>query len=289
MTENRDDRNEQFFGAEGQARIRATSVAVVGLGGLGAPLTTELAHLGVQEFALIDADRATNSGLNRLIGAGPADVGALKVDLGRRQVGLIRPDARVWTTPGPLESAEAFSALEQADYVFGCLDHDGPRAILVEFCQAFERPLFDLATGIDPDSTPMSYGGRVFFMNDSTGCPRCIEPGLDQAEIDLYDKSARDREAEERAYGIKKRALAGGGPSVVSINCVVASLAVTEFMVAVTGIRAPARELQYRADIGIVTKAKSTIRPGCYYCHSVRGTRAAADLGRYIEAARRRR
>jgi molybdopterin/thiamine biosynthesis adenylyltransferase len=288
VTESRDDRNEQFFGANGQARIRATSVGIVGLGGLGSPLAAELAYLGIESFGLIDGDRATSSSMNRLFGAGPTDVGKLKVDIARRQIALIRPEARVIAIPGPLESTAAFGALESVDYVFGCLDHDGPRAILVEFCHAFERPLFDLATGVDPETTPMTYGGRVYFMNDAAGCPRCIEPGLDQAEIDLYDKSARDREAEERAYGITKRVLAGGGPSVVSLNCVVASLAVSEFMVHVTGIREAARELRYRADIGVVTKVKSQVRPGCYYCHSVRGTRSAADVGRYVEAARRR-
>ncbi len=69
--------------------------------------------------------------------------------------------------------------------------------------------------------------------------------------------------------------LAGTGPAVVSLNGVVASLGVTEFMVHVTGLREPASQLIYRGELGIVTKSVDQPQPGCYYCTRLWGTAVA--------------
>src|SRR5438128_2649149 len=58
-------RNEELFGAEGQAKIARTKVTIVGLGGLGSQVGQQLVYLGVRSFALIDFDIVTDSSLNR--------------------------------------------------------------------------------------------------------------------------------------------------------------------------------------------------------------------------------
>ena len=73
-------------------------------------------------------------------------------------------------------------------------------------------------------------------------------------------------EIERRLYGLKGDLLGGTGPAVVSVNGVVASIAVTEFMAHVTGIRPSAPQLVYRADIPRITLSKDTPRSGCPYC-----------------------
>ena len=99
--------------------------------------------------------------------------------------------------------------------------------------------------------------------------------------MELINSDARrDHEA---IYGIPKDALGEAGPSVVSINGVIASLGVTEFMLAVTKVRdKPRGLLKYYADRGIVTITKDLSTPSCYYCHKVRGTEKAAQVHRYI-------
>ena len=72
------------------------------------------------------------------------------------------------------------------------------------------------------------------------------------------------------------------GPSVVSINGVVASLAVTEFMLRVTGIREPNRLLTYHGRTGKVTVSTDEPVPDCYYCKGLWGTGDRADVQRYI-------
>ena len=61
--------------------------------------------------------------------------------------------------------------------------------------------------------------------------------------------SDEQRAADDKIYGIERNALNDGGPSVISVNGVVASLAVTEFMAWRTGIRAPVGYLNYRGDM----------------------------------------
>jgi hypothetical protein len=72
------------------------------------------------------------------------------------------------------------------------------------------------------------------------------------------------------------------GPSVVSINGVVASLAVTEFAVAVAKLRRPHTLLTYRADLGRVTVTGDAAPEGCYYCHEIYGSEEAAEVDRYL-------
>jgi len=63
---------------------------------------------------------------------------------------------------------------------------------------------------------------------------------------------------------------------------VVASLAVVEFMLAVTGIRPANRLLRYRADIGTITRSSDAPLAGCYYCAALRGRGAAAPVVRSV-------
>ena len=83
-------------------------------------------------------------------------------------------------------------------------------------------------------------------------------------------------------YGVDRDLLGRSGPSVVSINGVVASLAATEFVMAVTGLRKPQPLLTYHGRTGKVTANTDAPTPDCYYCKAVRGMREQADLNRYI-------
>jgi hypothetical protein len=82
------------------------------------------------------------------------------------------------------------------------------------------------------------------------------------------------REAHDRIYGIERNKLGDTGPMVVSLNGVVASLAVTEFMVFVTGMRAPAPQLIYRGEVPVVRRVVDEPAAGCYFCDGLWGTAA---------------
>ena len=274
-----------LFGEEGQARIRAERVAVVGIGGLGTHVVQQLAFLGVGNLALIDSEELDETNLNRYVGARWDDPipGTWKVAIGRRIVESVDPEIGLQIVRDTLVSTEAFDAVKGATCVFGCLDCEGARLILNELCAAYAKPYLDLASDVVPGNPP-EYGGRVCVAWDGSGCIDCYDQ-LDREEA-RFRLAGPAGEAEWKAvYGVDRHLLGRSGPSVVSINGVVASLAVTEFMVGVTGLRRPYGLRTYRGTIGKVTAPgpDSVLpQPDCYYCGFVRGKGAAADVERYV-------
>jgi hypothetical protein len=272
MSTERYSRNEALFAREGQRKIAATSVTIVGLGGLGSHVAQQLAYLGVRDYRLIDFDIVTDSSMNRLIGAVDADVAAQakKIAVAERLIKAVIPNATVELVDANIDAPEAESAISAADTVFGCLDRDLPRLKLTELCARYAKPLFDLASDTGGEGNELWYGGRVVFANGS-GCLVCHDL-LDQQEIARDSMSPEQREAHDRIYGVERGALAGAGPMVVSVNGVVASLAVTEFIVFVTGMRPPAAQLIYRGDTPVVRRVIDEPEPGCYFCAGIWGS-----------------
>lgn len=280
MTE-RYERQERLFGKEGQRKLGEVNVVIAGAGGLGSALAQQLAYLGVREFTLLDPDHLSHTNLNRLVGAYPSDLASSpkKVELLKRLIVQIAPDAHVDAVPKSVVSPEGFAAVRGADYVFGCVDLDGPRLVLAQLCTAYAKPFFDLASEIDPDSTPMTYGGRVFF-SDGTRCLSCAGE-LDQEEVRRFLMSESELEQHKRLYGLDVDHPEDSGPSVITINSVVASLAATEFLVEVTGLRHAAPKLTYRGHEGKVTRADVSSHVNCPVC-ATWGQGEAAGVERYL-------
>lgn len=282
-TATRFDRQIRLFGCAGQEELSHAQVAVVGAGGLGSAVIQQLAHLGVGELRIIDDDVVEESNLNRLIGATPQDAveRATKVAVMARMVTAIDPGIAVRIWREHLQTDDALAAIRECSHVFGCLDNDGPRLILTELCSAYEIPYIDLASGVD-GGPPLAYGGRVFVSTNSAGCLSCYGE-LNPEEVRESLESPESRRNREAVYGVQMEALADSGPSVVSINSVIASLAVTEFMAMMTGLREPSRLLTYRGHMGgrVTPSQDAPSTKYCYYCHEIRGKRDAADIARY--------
>lgn len=278
------NRQMLLFGREGQQPLSRSRVTVVGIGGLGTLVTQELALLGVGVLNLIDSEELADTDRNRYFGAWHDDPvpGTRKVDIGERLVHRIDPSSHVTKIYDSLVSDAAFTAVINSDYVFGCLDSEGARLILTELTAAYARPYFDLASDVVPGDPP-SYGGRICTALEGEGCLVCRGLlDMEEANVELLGpEGQREREA---LYGVERAALDRSGPSVVSINGVVASLAVTEFVVAITGLRAPKSVLTYYGQTGKVTVSQDEPAPDCFYCVAVRGRRDEADVQRYLRA-----
>ena len=282
MNTERYDRNIRFFAKEGQERLAACSVAVVGVGGLGTHVVQQLALLGVGRLDLVDKGELKKSSRNRYIGARHDDPvpGSPKVFIGERLVREIDPLIEVETIHDQLVSQAAFEAIRGCDYVFGCLDNDAARLVLNELCLAYSKPYFDLASDIPAEGA--QYGGRVCAVWHDSGCLVCYGE-IDAAEVNLDFMTEEQRRDHEAIYGVPADALDEAGPSVVSINGVVASLAVTEFMLVATGKNdQPRKFLKYHGHLGVVTNVTDTPDPDCYYCAGVRGKGDSAGLTRYL-------
>lgn len=268
-------RSEGLFGEAGQAKISATRVAIVGLGGLGSHVAQQLAYLGANSYALVDFDHVTESSLNRLVGATDEDIAARtpKIDVAERVITGVQPDATINRIGQPLTARAAVEAIANADVVFGCVDRDIHRLDLSDITARHAKPYFDLATDTAGDNHEI-YGGRI-VLADGTQCLVCLPEVLDQNAIAIDRLDPGLLAAHDRIYGINRGALGRSGPAVVSINGVVASLAVTEFMARTTGLREPVKHLIYRADLGIVRRSNDLAASDCYYCTGLWGTSTA--------------
>jgi hypothetical protein len=279
------ERQLGVFGQEGQDKIAAARIVVVGVGGLGSHVVQQLALLGNQHITVIDAEELADSNRNRYVTARFDDSvpGTRKVDIAERLAKSIDPSIHVEKIYDSVVSPAAFAAITEADFVIAGVDSEGARLVLNELCAAYARPYIDLASDVPP-GPPLEFGGRIATMRwRSDGCLVCrglID--LEEAGLDLAGPDAkRDRAA---IYGIPIDALGRSGPSVVSINGVVASLGVTELMAAITGLRDPKDVIMYRGHLGKMTILTDPPQADCYYCGFARGKRAAADVERYLRA-----
>jgi hypothetical protein len=281
MTQDRLERQIRFITYEGQRRLKTTKVALVGNGGLGSHVIQQLAFLGVENITVVDKDVADITNLNRLVGAHYDDhlIPLSKVDIATRLANEIDPEIRLTGIQKNLISEEGFEAIKGADFVFGCVDHDGPRLVLTELCSAYKKPYLDLASEIIIDPK-LEYGGRVCFSDKGHGCLMCQDL-ISAEEAAEYFMSKESRNDRRKIYGIPIDQLQDSGPSVITINGVVASLATTEFLVHVTGLRQPQNLLIYYGSTGKVF-AREFQQTDCYYCIKLYGLGKNADVERYF-------
>ena len=282
MIKKRHDRDIRFFGKEGRERLAAVRVAVVGVGGLGVLVSQQLGLLDIGSITLIDSEELSETDRNRNPAARDDDAipGTRKVDIAERMIKAYNPRIQIEKIHDSFISNRAFEAIIKADYVFGCLDSEGARLVLNELCAAYSRRYFDIASDIFPENPP-KYGGRVCVAWNGKGCIACYGLlDLEEAQADLAGPDGRrNRDA---IYGVPRENLDRTGPSVISINGVVASLGVTEFMVAVTGIRSPKPVMTYHGHTGKVTVSTDEPLQNCYYCKGIRGKGDSLDVQHYI-------
>lgn len=261
------DRQRRLFGDVGQERLRTATVGIVGAGGLGSFMVLELAYLGVGKIRVVDHDCLDDecSNRNRLVGAWAShQPGTPKVQILRELALQIDPEIEVTMVKAALESDEAKAALSTVDVVVGCVDHDGARFSLNEFCCTRDLPLIDAASDTIPEESKVLFGGRICVATRETGCLMCFGV-LDQSELQQYMESPGQRADQEAIYGVGRNKLTGSGPSVITVNGVVASVAATELMVLVTDVRAPIAHQEWRGHEGLLRPVRDRERD-CYYC-----------------------
>lgn len=148
------ERFEMLVGAQGLSRLKETSVAIFGLGGVGGYVLEALARSGIGELHLIDNDRIAASNLNRQILALHSTIGETKVEAAAARVREIDPEICVHTyqTFYLPEVREQFD-FASFNYVVDCIDTVTAKLDLVMQCRAAGTPIIcALGTGnkLDP-------------------------------------------------------------------------------------------------------------------------------------------
>src|SRR5690348_3400290 len=110
-------------GMDGQKRLKASSVLLIGAGGLGSPLGLYLAAAGVGRIGLVDFDVVDFSNLQRQVLHGTDDVGRPKLHSARDRLRAINPDVRLDLYETRLTSANALDIFRPYDVVIDGTDN----------------------------------------------------------------------------------------------------------------------------------------------------------------------
>ena len=155
-------------GGPGQQRLKGATVALVGMGGLGAPAALYLAAAGVGALRLIDDDVVSLSNLQRQILYRSDEVGEPKVARAEAALGALNAHVAVETRQARLTEDNAHDLLIGADLALDGVDDFATRFIVNAACRAMHMPLVSGAVG--------RWGGQVSVFAPGGPCYRCLVP-----------------------------------------------------------------------------------------------------------------
>ena len=169
-------------GADGQRRLKAARVLLIGAGGLGSPAALYLAAAGVGHLGVVDADDVELSNLQRQVLHDTASVGTPKVDSAAARIRAINPHVDVVSHRTRLTSANAMRLLADYDVVVDGSDNFPTRYLVNDACVLLGKP--------NVYGSVLRFEGQasVFSLDDGP-CYRCLfreppPPGLVQSCAD---------------------------------------------------------------------------------------------------------
>ena len=156
------------FDIDGQAALKAASVLVVGLGGLGCAAAQYLAAAGVGRMTLLDFDTVSLSNLQRQTLHSDATIGQPKVDSARAALARINPHVDLTAINALLDDAALEQQIAAHDLVLDCTDNVQIRNQLNAGCFAHKVPLVSGA------AIRMEGQVSVFTYGEGEPCYRCL-------------------------------------------------------------------------------------------------------------------
>lgn len=247
------DRQVRLLGNRGQGLLAATTVAIVGLGGVGSILAEMMGRLGVGTVILIDPDRIDSTNLSRLIAARRSDArhvlrgerapraarrlgGRLatpKVKAAARNVRRANRHAVIHPYAADVAGAEAATALLTADFIFLAADSNTARHVVNAVVQQYLIPGVQAGVKVSPD-------GGTGVIRDVHVAVRPLTPGqgclwcaglIDPSELAIEALPETERRAARYIPEVPS-------PSVITLNGIAAAEAATYFLFAHTGLTA---------------------------------------------------
>ena len=127
-------------GMEGQKKLKAASILLIGTGGLGSPLGVYLAAAGIGRLGLVDFDVVDESNLQRQIIHGTKDVGRPKIQSAKESINDINPHVQVDLYETGLTSDNAMEIVKDYDIVIDGTDNFPTRYLVNDACVLLGKP-----------------------------------------------------------------------------------------------------------------------------------------------------
>ena len=161
------------IGYQGQMKLKNSKVCVVGVGGLGNPITTRLAAMGIGHLRIVDRDVIELSNLHRQTMFDESDVGQVKVETAAKKLRKLNPDITIEEFAISVNDYTAPVVVEGCDVVVDALDSVDARYALNKACVKKNIPF---VTG-----AAVGVSGQVFtIIPKQTACYHCMFPELDE-------------------------------------------------------------------------------------------------------------
>ena len=156
-------------GLEGQRKLKAASVLVIGTGGLGSPVALYLAAAGVGTIGLVDYDVVDYSNLQRQVIHGTSGLGTLKVESARQRMLDLNPDIQVKVYNEPFTSANAMQIARDYDILIDGTDNFPTRYLTNDVSVLLGKP--------NVYGSIFRFDGQVSVFDAQRGpCYRCLFP-----------------------------------------------------------------------------------------------------------------
>jgi molybdopterin-synthase adenylyltransferase len=164
------------IGFVGLEKLRKAKVCVVGVGGIGNPVVTQLTAMGVGKLKIVDRDIIEISNLHRQHLYTENDIGRVKVEAAKERLEKINSSVEIEALPNSVSKYTAESIVDGFDIVVDALDSIDARYALNDACIKLNIPLiYAGALGM--------LGSICTIIPNITACLRCIFPAL--AEDDM--------------------------------------------------------------------------------------------------------
>ncbi len=173
------------FGPEGQQKLKAAKVLVIGAGGLGVPVLSYLNAMGVGTLGIVDNDTVSSSNLHRQVLYTEQMVGMPKVTAAKNQLLAQNSNSQIEVYQCYLSVANALELIEPYDVVVDASDNFPTRYLINDACVILDKPfIYGALHGFEGQVSVFNYNGgptyRCLFPNmpDAGEIPNCNEHGV---------------------------------------------------------------------------------------------------------------
>ncbi len=163
-------------GKQGQTRLKESSVLIVGLGGLGSPVSLYLAAAGIGRIGLVEFDVVDTSNLQRQILYGEKDVGLPKIEVAAERLREINPHVKLELHQKQLDGSNAEQIISNYDVVADGSDNFNTRYLVNDACVTCGVP------NVYASINRFEGQASVFCAPDGP-CYRCLFPGPPPADL----------------------------------------------------------------------------------------------------------
>lgn len=164
------------IGYSGMEKIKDAKICVVGAGGIGNPVVSQLVGMGIGKIRLVDRDVVEISNLHRQHLYSESDVGKVKVEAALERLQKMNSDVNIEAVPISVTPFTADHIVKDCDIVIDALDSIDARYALNDSCIKFGIPfIYAGALGM--------VGSVCTILPNKSACLRCIFPELSEDEM----------------------------------------------------------------------------------------------------------